>query len=162
MLRTIKEKKKDLLLLQDEEGNTPLHFAALKGYKKGVRYLLEIKSNWAFERNTNGFYPLHLACENGHIKVMKELFRKWADPAALLCNKGQSILHVAAKSGKDNVVKCILSKKGTDKLVNKIDKNEDQTAKDNSSNSNISKGYINTQLRRKLAKLYVVVDYGSP
>ncbi|KAK2651095.1 hypothetical protein Ddye_018584 [Dipteronia dyeriana] len=123
MLITIKEKKEDLLLLQDEEGNTPLHFAALKGYKKGVRYLLEIKRNWAFERNTNGFYPLHLACENGHVKVMKVLFRKWPDPAALFCNKGQSILHVAAKNGKDNVVRCILSEKGTDKLVNKMDKN---------------------------------------
>lgn len=46
------------------------------------------------------------------------------------------------------------------KQINKIDENEGQTAKDNSLNSNISKGYINTQLR--IAKLYVVVDYGSP
>ncbi|KAK0588517.1 hypothetical protein LWI29_001956 [Acer saccharum] len=123
MLRTIKEKKEELLLLRDEYGNTPLHFAAHKGYKKGVRYLLKINSNWAFERNTNGFYPLHLACENGHVKVIKELFRKWPDPAELLCNKGQNILHVAAKNGQDNAVRCILSEKVTDKLVNKMDKN---------------------------------------
>ncbi|KAL5745540.1 hypothetical protein ACOSP7_026686 [Xanthoceras sorbifolium] len=90
-----------------EEGNTPLHFAADIGYIEGVRYLIEIKSNWAFERNNKGFYPLHLACENGHVQVTKELFRRWPDPIELLCDKGQSILH----------------EKGTDKLVNKMDKN---------------------------------------
>ncbi|TXG64018.1 hypothetical protein EZV62_011012 [Acer yangbiense] len=123
MLRVIKEQKEELLLLLDEEGNTPLHIAAYTGYLKGIRYLLEIKSIWSFERNNNGFYPLHLSCENGHVQVTKALFRKWPDPAELLCNKGQSILHVAAKSGKDNVVRFILKEKGTDKLVNKLDKN---------------------------------------
>ncbi|KAL5823278.1 hypothetical protein ACOSQ4_021178 [Xanthoceras sorbifolium] len=123
MLRIIKEQKEELLLLRDEEGNTPLHFAADIGFIEGVRYLIEIKSNWAFERNNKGVYPLHLACENGHVQVTKELFRRWPDPTELLCDKGQSILHVAAKSGKDNVVRCILKEKGTDKLVNKMDKN---------------------------------------
>ncbi|KAL5865153.1 hypothetical protein ACOSQ3_002667 [Xanthoceras sorbifolium] len=122
MLRRIKEQKEELLLLPDEEGNTPLHFAADIGYIEGVRYLIEIKSNWAFKRNNKGFYPLHLACENGHVQVTKELFRRWPDPTELLCDEGQSILHVAAKSGKDNVVRCILKEKGTDKLVNKMDK----------------------------------------
>ncbi|KAK0588962.1 hypothetical protein LWI29_007759 [Acer saccharum] len=124
MLRIIKEEKEELLLLPDEEGNTPLHFAACMGFIKEVRYLLEIKSgNCAFERNNKGFYPLHLACENGHIQVTKELFRKWPDPTELLCNKSQSILHVAAKSGKENVVRYLLKEKCTDKLVNKMDKN---------------------------------------
>ncbi|KAK2651087.1 hypothetical protein Ddye_018576 [Dipteronia dyeriana] len=124
MLKVIKERKAELILLsRDEKGNTPLHFAAYMGCIEEVRYLLEIKSDWAFERNTKGFYPLHLACENGHIKVIKELLRKWPDPTELLCNKGQNILHVAAKSGKDNVVRCLLNEKGIDELVNKIDIN---------------------------------------
>ncbi|KAK3184165.1 hypothetical protein Dsin_031451 [Dipteronia sinensis] len=124
MLKVIKERKAELILLsRDEEGNTPLHFAAYMGCIEEVLYLLEIKSDWAFERNSKGFYPLHLACENGHIKVIKELLRKWPDPTELLCNEGQNILHVAAKSGKDNVVRCLLNEKGTDKLVNKIDIN---------------------------------------
>ncbi|KAL5743822.1 hypothetical protein ACOSQ2_026938 [Xanthoceras sorbifolium] len=79
----------------DEEGNTPLHFAADIGYIEGVRYLIEIKSNWAFERNNKGFYPLHLAFVS---KVAR---------SNCLCDKGQSILH----------------EKGTNKLVNKMDKN---------------------------------------
>ncbi|KAK1567753.1 hypothetical protein Q3G72_016209 [Acer saccharum] len=123
MLRIIKEQKEELLLLGDEEGNTPLHFAACIGCSKGVRYLLEFKSNWAFERNNKGYYPLHLACENGHIKVSKLLFRKWPDPTELLCNKGQNILHVAVKSGKDNMVRYVLKRKGTDNLVNEMDRN---------------------------------------
>ncbi|KAK3184164.1 hypothetical protein Dsin_031450 [Dipteronia sinensis] len=88
-----------------------------------VLYLLEIKSDWAFERNSKGFYPLHLACENGHIKVINGLLRKWPDPTELFCTKGQNILHIAAKSGKDNVVRYLLNERGTDKLVNKIDIN---------------------------------------
>ncbi|KAK2651088.1 hypothetical protein Ddye_018577 [Dipteronia dyeriana] len=118
MLRIIKEEKEELFLLPDEEGNTPVHFAACMGYIKEVRYLLGIKSsNCASARNNKGFYPLHIACENGHIQVTKELLRKWPDPTELLCNKGQSNLHV------ENVVRYLLKEKCTDKLVNKMDKN---------------------------------------
>ncbi|KAK1567987.1 hypothetical protein Q3G72_019043 [Acer saccharum] len=96
MLRIIKEEKEELLLLLDEEGNTPLHFAACMGFIEEVRYLLEIKSgNCAFERNNKGFYPLHLACENGHIQPRVEKKTWWY----------------------------LLKEKCADKLVNKMDKN---------------------------------------
>lgn len=122
MLRLIKEHKEELFLVQDEEGNSPLHSAAQVGNVEVVRYLLEVKTNWVAERNNKGFYPLHLACEKGHMEVTKELFRKWPDPTELLCNEGQNILHVAAKNGNECVVRYILNEKDTDKLVNKMDK----------------------------------------
>ncbi|TXG55176.1 hypothetical protein EZV62_020432 [Acer yangbiense] len=122
ILKVIREQKEELLVLLDEEENTALHCAASIGYRKGVRYLLEIDSNGAFKRNKKGLYPLHLACENGHVKIMKELFKKWPDPTEFLCNKGRSILHFAAKSGKESAVRCILKEKGMDKLVNRMDK----------------------------------------
>ncbi|KAK1567129.1 hypothetical protein Q3G72_008469 [Acer saccharum] len=122
ILKVIREQKEELLVLLDEEENTALHCAASIGYRKGVRYLLEIDSNGAFKRNKKGLYPLHLACENGHVRIMKELFKKWLDPTEFLCNKGRSILHFAAKSGKESAVRCILKEKGMDKLVNRMDK----------------------------------------
>ncbi|KAK2651090.1 hypothetical protein Ddye_018579 [Dipteronia dyeriana] len=122
ILKVIREQKEELLVLLDEEENTALHCAASIGYRKGVRYLLEIDSSGAFKRNKEGLYPLHLACENGHVRIMKELFKKWPDPTEFLCNKGRSILHFAAKNGKENAVRCILKEKGMDKLVNRMDK----------------------------------------
>ncbi|KAL5861110.1 hypothetical protein ACOSQ4_002406 [Xanthoceras sorbifolium] len=122
-LKIIKEQKEALLLLQDEEENTPLHCAASLGYFAGAHYLLEINIDQALERNKNGLYPLHLACENGHVRVTEELLRKWPDPTELIDNNGQNILHVAAKNGKEEVVSFLLKQDGIDKLIiNEMDK----------------------------------------
>ncbi|KAK1578695.1 hypothetical protein Q3G72_032432 [Acer saccharum] len=123
VLKVIKAQKQELLLLRDEDQNTPLHFAASIGYVEGVRYFLEINSNaGALERNKEGLYPLHLVCENGHVKIINELFKKWPDPTELLNEKGQNILHIAAKSGKVKVVRRILKEIKTSNFVNKMDK----------------------------------------
>ncbi|KAL5797594.1 hypothetical protein ACOSQ2_002414 [Xanthoceras sorbifolium] len=122
-LKIIKEQKEALLLLRDEEENTPLHCAASLGYFAGAHYLLDINIDQALERNKNGLYPLHLACENGHVRVTEELLRKWPDPTELIDNNGQNILHVAAKNGKEEVVSFLLKQDGIDKLIiNEMDK----------------------------------------
>ncbi|TXG66025.1 hypothetical protein EZV62_007300 [Acer yangbiense] len=110
------------------EGKSPVHVAiqrkklASLGYFGGVRYLVEIKSDKALERNKEGFYPLHLACENGHVRVVQELLRKWPDPTELMGENGQSILHVAAKNGKEEVVRFLLKQDGINNLINEMDK----------------------------------------
>ncbi|KAK4852639.1 hypothetical protein QYF36_025712 [Acer negundo] len=107
-LKILKEQKVRLLNVRGEKGNTPLHCASSLGYFEGVRYLVKINSDLAFERNKEGFYPLHLAWEDGYVRVVQELLRKWPDPTELIGDNGQSILHVAAKNGKDELVRFLL------------------------------------------------------
>ncbi|KAF7142148.1 hypothetical protein RHSIM_Rhsim06G0144800 [Rhododendron simsii] len=51
MLNTIPR----FIQLRDEDGETPLHCAASKGYYEGVQYLLDKSSECELERDDNGF-----------------------------------------------------------------------------------------------------------
>lgn len=52
---------------EDDEGNTPLHYAADKGHLECVNALLE-KSD-ADAENEEGNTPVWLAIQNGHVEV---------------------------------------------------------------------------------------------
>ncbi|TXG55171.1 hypothetical protein EZV62_020427 [Acer yangbiense] len=117
MLRIIKEQKEELLLLGDEEGNTPLHFAAYIGCSKGVRYLLEFKSqnilhaavksgkdnmvryvlkrkdtdNLVNETDKNGNTPFHLAALLGHSMVVFTLLCDKRSKVDVLNYQGRTI-----------------------------------------------------------------------
>ncbi|KAJ7981457.1 Protein ACCELERATED CELL DEATH 6 [Quillaja saponaria] len=122
-MELILEQKLELMYSKDEEGNNPLHYAARKGYLKGVRLLLKKDREIALESNSKGLLPIHLACKEGHIDVVKEfLQQEWLHPIELLSKSGQNILHIAAKSRKDHVVKYILRNKNLEKLLDQQDR----------------------------------------
>ena len=110
LIKEIAARKKELMHLRDEDGGTPLHYAASTGYIEGVRILLDKYSPSSLEQNAKGQLPIHLACERGHLKVVKEFLRQeYTHESILLLNrKGQNILHVAAEKGKHDVVKYLL------------------------------------------------------
>lgn len=113
----------ELIYLRDEEGGTPLHYAAITGFVKGVRVLLNTPIPTALERNSKGHLPIYLACKWGHVKVLKELLKNRNCPkysGSLLNQKGQSILHIATKNGRDNVLNYLLKRKNVD--INAKDK----------------------------------------
>ena len=56
----------------DEEGRTPLWWAAKNGYEAVVELLLEKDAGPSFE-DEGGRTPLHRAAQNGHETVMKLL-----------------------------------------------------------------------------------------
>ena len=116
--------KKDpsMIYSRDEEGRTPLHYAASIGHLKGVHYLLGKYALGAVERDNSGFFPIHMASIKGHVDVMRELLRHCPDPRELLSDNGQNILHVAAINGKYEVVSCILKTPELGKLINEKDK----------------------------------------
>ncbi|RVX09361.1 Protein accelerated cell death 6 [Vitis vinifera] len=116
--------KKDpsMIYSRDEEGRTPLHYAASIGHLKGVHYLLGKYALGAVERDNSGFFPIHMASIKGHVDVIRELLRHCPDPRELLSDNGQNILHVAAINGKYEVVSCILKTPELGKLINEKDK----------------------------------------
>ncbi|XP_046856489.1 inversin-like [Xenia sp. Carnegie-2017] len=95
--------------LVDEEGCTPLHFAAHAGHVSVCEWLLSQGVNPA-KKDIKGRTALHWAAYNGHTECMKHI---------LLCNEslandrdldGYSVLHHAASTGQLEAVKLLVQK----------------------------------------------------
>ncbi|XP_042336801.1 ankyrin repeat domain-containing protein 27 isoform X2 [Sceloporus undulatus] len=54
----------------NQEGQTPLHIAALHGHDDLVTLLLKLGADVG-AKDANHTVPLHLACQNGHLEVVK-------------------------------------------------------------------------------------------
>ncbi|ESR55442.1 hypothetical protein CICLE_v10023458mg [Citrus x clementina] len=123
LLKMMHEKQPALLLIKDEQKNTPMHWAASVDHLEGVRFLYEINPDSVLQRNEEGFYPFHLASENGGVLVMGEFFekKKMPQPTDLFNKKGQNILHVAAMKGKFDSARRILKARDIDRLINEMD-----------------------------------------
>ncbi|KAK9733712.1 hypothetical protein RND81_04G086700 [Saponaria officinalis] len=115
ILKELLENHGELVNAFDDK-QTPLSYAAFKGYLAAVRYLLEKFPHLAYECNKDedGSSPIHKACSGGHVKVIKELYRTMH----LLNSKGQNILHVAAAHGKAEVVSYLLERLELERLIN--------------------------------------------
>jgi hypothetical protein len=99
------------VLVHDDSGFTPLHFAALHGQYDACVALLAHEAN-ANTRDNKGNGPLHLAAWNGHARVAQLLLTgKTAMTRAAvnaLATNGETALHAAARGGKDEAVAMLL------------------------------------------------------
>ncbi|KAL3739454.1 hypothetical protein ACJRO7_020815 [Eucalyptus globulus] len=120
-LKAIIDQLPKLLHVRDEDGATPLHYAALVGNVEAVKLLLEKCHYLAFQTDKNGSYPIHIACQNGHVDTIRKLVEKWPDLAEMKNKKDQNVLHVAAEGGKIEAVEYILKNSAIEKLVNSKD-----------------------------------------
>ncbi|GAB4854135.1 hypothetical protein Ancab_022718 [Ancistrocladus abbreviatus] len=102
----------------DEEGRTPLSYAAYIGYLEGVQYFHETFSDQTFKPDCNGYFPIHWACSGGHERVVKHFLQHFPKTSNLLTKKGQNILHIAALNGKANVVEHLLKLPEPERLMN--------------------------------------------
>ncbi|XP_057326523.1 ankyrin-3-like [Microplitis mediator] len=96
------------------EGETTLHFAALKGYSKVFNVLLQ---NHADKNCTDesDITPLHTAAENGHKDIVEILSRMGADLDVQDVD-GRTALHIAAAEGHKEIVE-ILLKYGSNVMI---------------------------------------------
>ncbi|KAK9733687.1 hypothetical protein RND81_04G084500 [Saponaria officinalis] len=115
ILKELLENHGELMNAFDDK-QTPLSYAAFKGYLAVVRYLLEKFPRLAYKCNKDedGSFPIHKACSGGHVKVIKELYTTMH----LLKGKGQNILHVAAAHGKAEVVSYLFKAHELKRLIN--------------------------------------------
>ncbi|KAI4331953.1 hypothetical protein L6164_016897 [Bauhinia variegata] len=124
LISKILKERPELMYLKNENGDTPLHFAASKGNLEAVETFLKENSSANSATNTNGYLPIHVACQNGKLEILKKFLQKFPELAFALTMKGQNILHVAAKNGHNKLVKYILSESNFgDHLLNKQDNN---------------------------------------
>ncbi|KAK9950352.1 hypothetical protein M0R45_005846 [Rubus argutus] len=83
----------------DNQGWTPLHFAALIGNTPIVIQLLDCDKSVAYLRDKNDKKTaLHIAASKGHKRVMKELISRCPDCCELVDRKGRNILHYVVEN----------------------------------------------------------------
>ncbi|KAK9664190.1 hypothetical protein RND81_14G024700 [Saponaria officinalis] len=130
VLKTTKDSIEEILKhepafikLLDEDGKTPLHYAASIGSLDMVKYILSKKVEYALMRDQNGFLPIHTAAAHGNIKVVRQLLQYGLGPSELLTREGQNIVHVAATRGQNNVVCFALQTPSLEGLINEADVN---------------------------------------
>lgn len=108
-LRELLDHNRDFSTMPDQDGCTPLHYAAYFGHLDAARYLLSIGADPAARsmdplRNQ----PVHAAATSGHAAIVALLLASGADPNAE--QSGQwTPLHGAAEQGHLEVVRALLA-----------------------------------------------------
>ena len=121
VLKIVMSRNSHRMKERDNEGMTPLSYAASIGYLEGVHYFLEKFTDYIYESDQNGFFPIHTASSRGHIKIVHEFIQKCPDSVELLNRQGRNILHVAAMRGKAKVVNYMLKMPELEMLINEKD-----------------------------------------
>ncbi|KAG5224639.1 ankyrin repeat-containing protein [Salix suchowensis] len=103
----ILEKEKKLTKTTDENGWSPLHYAAYFSRWidiSAVKALLECDASAAYitETTEKKRTSLHIAAIQGHVNVMKEIVSRCPDCCDLVDNRGWNALHYAVASQKSN------------------------------------------------------------
>jgi ankyrin repeat protein len=107
----------------DENGRTPLSWAAENGLEAVVQLLLEAKADIESKDNNYGWTPLSWAAKNGHEAVVQLLLEAEADIESRDIY-GQTLLSWAARNGHEAVVQLLLEAKAD---IESKDNHFDQT-----------------------------------
>ena len=90
---------------KDENGNVPLHYAAVNGHFEVVQYLIDDGHCDPMERNfENGVTPLYIACRSGHLDIVKYFFGKFCCSPSWKDNCGDTLLHIASWHGHLSII----------------------------------------------------------
>lgn len=118
----------------DENGDTPLHYAAARGVLNVVLLLLESNAD-PTRGNNQGVTPVHKAAIFGQTSIIKKFTESGYNLSILSVgdSQGDTALHYAARGGYVNMVK-LLIELGADSTKRN---NAGDTPKTVASNSNI-------------------------
>ncbi|KAK1321333.1 Ankyrin repeat-containing protein [Acorus calamus] len=124
--RTSQDELREILVKQNQSGETPLFVAAEYGY---VDVLVELLKYYdvssASVKAKNGYDAFLVAAKQGDIVVLKELMKAFPELSMTADPKNTTALHIAAMQGHTEVVNILLEVQGN--LAN-IAKNNGKTA----------------------------------
>jgi ankyrin repeat protein len=114
-LKELLDHNRSFASMPDQQGYTPLHYAAYFGHVDTARYLLSIGADLtAVTLDPLRSHPLHAAASSGNADVAALLLESGADPNAE--QTGQwTPLHSAAAGGHETIVRMLVAQ-GSDPL----------------------------------------------
>lgn len=95
--------------LTDNDGNNPLHYAALNGQLEIVQILLATPEINIFAPNEEGNTAIHCAAFRGHLPVVQILIATLGINVNILNSRRSTPLHCAAYRGHQSVVQALLA-----------------------------------------------------
>ncbi|CAL9168908.1 unnamed protein product, partial [Musa hybrid cultivar] len=116
------EERPRLLKKADNNGNSPLHFAASDRDIEKVKLLLEKDASIARLQDNNGASAIHVAASCGHVSTIEHLDKVLPDCVELMDNEGRSFLHVAIEKEREMVIRYVLRSPDLIDLLNQPDK----------------------------------------
>jgi cytohesin len=105
-VKTLLESNPQLVFSNDSDGLTPLHLAAVKGYRTVAELLLSHGAE-VNAKNKDGFTPLHVAAFEGHKDVVKMLLANKAEVNARDSIGSGTPFHYASLRGQKDVAKLL-------------------------------------------------------
>uniref|UniRef100_A0A0E0B268 PGG domain-containing protein n=1 Tax=Oryza glumipatula TaxID=40148 RepID=A0A0E0B268_9ORYZ len=114
----------------DENGSTPLHFAASllqRGIYNPLMLVLKADPVQLYKQDSEGLYPIHVAASSGANLTVKNFIRERPETAGLRDSKGRTFLHVAVDRGRWNVVVYACRTRSLARILNMQD-NDGNTA----------------------------------
>ena len=99
---------KDLATQRDENGSTPLHFAAAIKFlfrpSSICRQVLEANADALYQPDHAGFFPIHVAASVGAFRNVDMFIKKCPGSAGLRDAKGRTFLHVAVEKKSVSII----------------------------------------------------------
>ncbi|KAL3360758.1 hypothetical protein AABB24_013950 [Solanum stoloniferum] len=116
---------KELLSLQNQQGETALYIAAENGHTLVVVEILKhLDLQIASLVANNGYDAFHVAAKQGHLEVLKELLHSFPNLVMATDSSNSTALHTAAAQGHVDVVNLLLE---IDSNLAKIARNNGKT-----------------------------------
>lgn len=129
--RNILEVKPALTKEADQQGWTPLHYAAHYGHLRMVKTLLrhdrdhiqpsrlqqDISAAYFADRDCNRT-ALHIAAALGHHRIMKEIISSYPDCCELVDKRGWNVLHFAIEGHNFRAIKVVTENPSLTHLLN--------------------------------------------
>ncbi|TYI88510.1 hypothetical protein E1A91_D04G215000v1 [Gossypium mustelinum] len=105
-IRLMLEKKGNLTKERDEDGHTPLHYAAHLGYESSVvEELLKRDASAAYIGDKKrGMTPLLMAARQGHFETVSKILSLCPDCCEKVDSKGLNLLHYLAFRGSSSLI----------------------------------------------------------
>ncbi|KAK5837498.1 ankyrin repeat-containing protein ITN1-like [Gossypium arboreum] len=123
-IRVILEKKRNLTSAKDEDGHTPLHYAAHLGFKSVVEELLKWDVSVAYIGDRKrGLTPVLMAARQGYLETVSKILSLCLDCCENVDNKSLNLLHYLAFRGSASPLGRSLFKRGSIEIVYKLLRN---------------------------------------
>ncbi|WJZ87228.1 hypothetical protein VitviT2T_006627 [Vitis vinifera] len=119
--RKILEKMPDLATETDDNGWTPLHYAAYFGKVSQAEALLKRDESAAYIADNDGKTPLHIAASRNHAQIMKKLISYCPDCSEVVDEKRHNVLHLAVQTRGREAMELILKNSWGSNLINDKD-----------------------------------------